>query len=464
MRKIVMSHKKTIVGRIHPAVLAFTVGKDPVLDLALLEADCLGTAAHVAMLAKLPLRPRLFPPAQRRQVTDALLRIMRRGSRGAFRIRSADQDVHLAVERVLTAQLGDLGRRVHTARSRNDQVATDLRLYGKMRMLDIFDESLALIDALLDMARRHVATPMVGRTHLQPAMPSSAGLWFASYAEGLLDDADLLKAAFEMNDRNPLGSAAGYGVPLALDRDATTAALGFREPIRNVLYAATARGKCESAILSALAQTMLTLSRMAEDMTLFCMPEFGYFALPRECSTGSSIMPQKNNPDVYELVRAKAGRVLGCATAATSMVKGLPGGYNRDLQEIKEAYMVGLDTTCDCLRILAFTTPRLEVRAAAMLRGFTPDVFATDRVLERVQQGESFRNAYDHVKARLGELADAEAATEVCRRPCLADPGLREAAARAAELRTFARERRARLHAALAKLLGTAYPDLGDES
>ncbi len=455
-----MNKKKTIVGTISPEVLSFTVGRDPFLDRALLEADCLGTAAHVTMLSKLPLRPRLFSADERRRVVAELIRIMRVGRRGAFDIGEADQDVHLAVERVLTARLGDLGKRVHTARSRNDQVATDLRLFAKMRLFDIMDEALALIDALTDLAVKHARTPMVGRTHLQPAMPSSVGLWAASHAESLLDDLTLIRAAYDVNDRNPLGSAAGYGVPLPLDRDATTASLGFREPIRNVLYAASARGKCESAILSALAQAMLSLSRLAEDMTLFTMPEFGYFSLPRACSTGSSIMPQKNNPDIYELVRAKAGRVLGCATAASAIVKGLPCGYNRDLQEIKEVFMDGLETARACLNILAFTTPKLKVHPEALARGFTPEVFATDRVLDRVRKGESFRTAYDHVKATLGDTAEMDPAASVQTRPCLIDPGFDAMSERARTVSQFVIGERRRFHAALTKLLGVPYPKL----
>ncbi len=455
-----MKTRKTIVGAIDPEALAFTVGKDPVLDLALLEADCLGTAAHVAMLSNLPLKPRLFTANERRKTMAELIRIMRAGRRGAFAIRAEDQDVHLAVERVLTARLGDLGKRVHTARSRNDQVAVDLRLFAKMRLLDIMDAALDLTGALTDFAERHARLPMVGRTHLQPAMPSSVGLWAASFAEGLLDDLILLQAAYEFNDRNPLGSAAGYGAPLPLDRRATAAALGFREAVGNVLHAAAARGKCEAVVLSALAQTMLTLSRLAEDTILYAMPEFGYFSLPRDCTTGSSIMPQKNNPDIYELVRAKAGRVLGDATAAAVIVKGLPNGYNRDLQETKEPFMNGLETVHACLRVLAFATPRLHAHGDALARAFTPDVFATDRVLDLVRQGESFRNAYNRVKARIGETVAADPGAAIRSRPSLRDPGIRAARRRATALRRKVARQRARFHGALTRLLGMPYPAL----
>ena len=458
-----MKKKKTIVGDVHPEVLSFTVGKDPVLDLCLVDADCIGSAAHVTMLSRLPLRPPLFTEKTRKQVISALVDVMRRGRKGTFKITARDQDVHLAVERQLTASLGDLGKKIHTARSRNDQVAVDLRLFGKVELLDICSDAVSLMQALLKLARRHRMVPMVGRTHLQPAMPGSVGLWASAHAESLMDDLHLVKAAYEVNDRCPLGSAAGYGVPLGIDRELTSRLLGFSEPVQNVLYASCARGKCESAILSALAQVMLTLSRLAEDMILYSMPEFRYFRLPAEHCTGSSIMPQKKNPDVLELVRAKTARVLSDAMAAATVLKGAPSGYNRDLQEIKEPYMEGLRTTGQCLRVMALIVDGLEVDRKAMKRAFTAEVFATDRALELVADGKPFRDAYDQVRSDLGSLQAVDPAGAIAKRTHLgagAGLDLDTLVSRARASGRWTRGEQSRYARTVSKLLGVSYPEL----
>ncbi len=397
--------RKTTVGEVDAEVLAYTAGQDRVLDLALVEADCFGTAAHVSMLARLPVKPALLTPADARAVVAELRGIVAAAAAGQFKISLEDQDVHLAVERRLTEKLGDLGKRVHVCRSRNDQVATDLRLYAKTRLLDAADAAAALAGTLIAFAKKHAKVPMVGRTHMQPAMPSSVGLWASAWAESLLDDLALLRTAYELNDRCPLGSAASYGVPLPIDRRLTSDLLGFAAPVHNVLHANQARGKLESIILSALGQAMLTLSRLAQDLILFSMPEFGYFRLPAEFTTGSSIMPQKRNPDVPELLRAKAAKVLAYANLVAEIVRAAPSGYNRDLQETKAPFMEGFELAISSLRILNPLVAGLEVDAAALRRGFGPEVYATDRALELVAQGMPFRDAYHQVKANLDQLA-----------------------------------------------------------
>ena len=397
--------RKTTVGEVDAEVLAYTAGQDRVLDLALVEADCFGTAAHVSMLARLPVKPALLTPADARAVVAELRGIVAAAAAGQFKISLEDQDVHLAVERRLTEKLGDLGKRVHVCRSRNDQVATDLRLYAKTRLLDAADAAAALAGTLIAFAKKHAKVPMVGRTHMQPAMPSSVGLWASAWAESLLDDLALLRTAYELNDRGPLGSAASYGVPLPIDRRLTSDLLGFAAPVHNVLHANQARGKLESIILSALGQAMLTLSRLAQDLILFSMPEFGYFRLPAEFTTGSSIMPQKRNPDVPELLRAKAAKVLAYANLVAEIVRAAPSGYNRDLQETKAPFMEGFELAISSLRILNPLVAGLEVDAAALRRGFGPEVYATDRALELVAQGMPFRDAYHQVKANLDQLA-----------------------------------------------------------
>ncbi len=396
--------QKTTVGVIHAAVLEFTAGRDAELDLALVAADCLGTAAHVIMLSEMPVRPPIISSTECRKVLAALADIVRRAKASRFRISLQDQDVHLAIERELTAELGDLGKKVHTGRSRNDQVAVDMRIYAKQQLLGTLNEVAVLADTLVRFAIEHAADPMVGRTHMQPAMPSSVGLWASAHAESLLDDAALLINAYELNDQCPLGSAASYGVPLPIDRQRVSDLLGFSRPVHNVLYANNARGKMEAIILSALSQVMITVSRLAQDLILYSMPEFGYFALPAEFCTGSSIMPQKRNPDVLELVRAKAARVMAASLAVQDILRSAPSGYNRDIQEAKEPFIEALNTTRACLRILALLAGRLTVNRKALLKGFTPDVFATDRALELVGEGMPFRDAYHHVKTNLGEL------------------------------------------------------------
>jgi argininosuccinate lyase len=457
-----MKKRKTLVGVVDDEVLAFTVGRDQELDLVLAEADCIGTAAHVTMLDTAKGLPRLFRRGQRRAVVTELVGIIRRVRAGRFAIGLDDQDIHLAVERRLTDRLGDVGRRVHTARSRNDQIAVDLRLYAKEQLLGAIEEAAQLADALLRFGHRHRRLPMVGRTHLQPAMPSSVGVWASAHAEGLLDDIGLLRAAYEFNDVSPLGSAAGYGVPLRIDRAMTARLLGFQRPYANVLQASSARGKCESVILGAMAQVMATVGRLAEDLILFSMPEFGYFALPPEFCTGSSIMPQKRNPDVLELTRARATRVAGLAFETLGIVKTLPSGYQRDLQETKEPFIEGVRATRACLRVLARLVGGMKANAAALRAAFGPGVFATDLALELVVAGVPFREAYDRVKADLPALRAADPGRAVARfaRGGGAEVAFGELAARTRAAKAFASNRRRRFYVAISRLLDVRYPEL----
>lgn len=453
--------QKTIVGKIHPDVLSFTVGKDPVLDLDLAVWDCLGTAAHVTMLSRMCVKPAILGTEERSRVVAALVDVIREAQSGRFTITEADQDVHLAVERRLTERLGDLGRKVHTGRSRNDQVAVDIRLHARDQLLGLTEEVAALAEGLVTFGRRHVKVPMVGRTHLQPAMPSSVGLWATAYAETLLDDLVMVEAAYTYNDRCPLGSAAGYGVPLPVDRALTASLLGFAEPHHNVFHASNARGKNEAMILAACGQVMLSLSRLAEDLILFSMPEFGYFVLPPELCTGSSIMPQKYNPDVLELIRAKTAVVLGYGTSVNMILKALPGGYNRDLQETKELYMEGLRVTRASLRIMALMTASLAVRPERLRAGFSAGVFATDRALELVAGGMPFRDAYQYVRSHLDELEAADPDQAIAAKTHVGGTAGLDFAwykARVADVRRWTRERRKHSRTVFGKLLGTAFP------
>lgn len=434
--------RRTTVGVIDADVLGYTAGEDRVLDLGLVEADCMGSAAHVRMLSRLRTAPEqtLLTPAEADQVAEALRGLWEEGREGRFEITLDDQDVHLAIERRLTEKLGDLGKRVHTCRSRNDQVATDLRLWGRAKLAETQLAVAALAKALLKFARKHRKVPMVGRTHMQPAMPSSVGLWASAWAEALTEDAELLETAARLNNRCPLGSAASYGVPLEIDRALTARLLGFDAPVHNVLNANQGRGKMESVQLSALAQVMLTLSRLAQDLILFSMPEFGYFTLPTEFTTGSSIMPQKRNPDVCELMRAKAAKVLADANLVAEIVRATPSGYNRDLQETKAPYMEGFAITLASLRILPPMLAGMTVHEDALRAAFAPSVYATDRALELVAGGMPFRDAYHHVKAHLDELEKRNPDEAIAQKTHLGAPmGLDfdalEAAAKAVEAR-----------------------------
>ena len=455
--------QKTIVGEIDPAVLAFTAGRDRIADGELVEADCIGSAAHVTMLSELNLDTPVLTASDRDRIVERLVGIMKSKRAGKFKIAARDQDVHLAVERWLVRDLGELGRRVHAARSRNDQAATDLRLYAKVQLLDLREETAELALCLLSLASRHARTPMVGRTHMQPAMPSSVGLWASAYAESLLDDLALLDTVYRLNNRCPLGSAAGYGVALPIRRRRTAALLDFERPVRNVIHAGHTRGKCESVILSACLQVMLTLSRFAEDVILFTAPEFGYFELPAGFATGSSIMPQKRNPDVPELIRGRTARVQGALVAVQTLLKALPMGYNRDLQETKEPLLEGLRTVRDCVRVLRPMIKGMKVNRARLEDAFSPSVFATDEALGQVAAGKAFRDAYDAVKANLDAVREDEHRGSALDRFAPggpADPDLAGMKTDAKEVRRTARAQRRVFHRRVSSLLGVRYPDL----
>lgn len=449
-----MKTEKTITGDVDPDVLDYTVGDDPVLDMDLVRWDCLGTAAHVTMLSEMPVTPPVVTQEESARVRAALADVV---ADRFFVVREQDQDVHMAVETRLTETLGDLGKKIHTGRSRNDQVAVDVRLHIKDQLLGLEGELADLAAALVDFGKVHDRVPMVGRTHLQPAMPSSVGVWATGHAEMILDQTANLEAAYTLNDACPLGSAAGYGVPLPLDRQRTSDLLGFARPLHNVFGASMGRGEDEAALLSALAQLMAVLSRLAEDMILFSMPEFGYFTLPRAYCTGSSIMPQKYNPDVLELVRSKTAQVLGLATAALSMLHAMPGGYNRDLQDCKGLYMKGLSITRTTLRILAKFVRGLGIDEAKLRAGFIPGVFATDVALRKVAAGTPWREAYHQVRDNLEALAteDPDAAV-AAKTHAGATAGLDYAlyAGRVAALRTSVAARMEQFEAKMKELLG----------
>ncbi len=405
--------------QLNELVERFTVGRDYLLDLRLVNADCVASLAHAKMLASIG----LLTEAEVDSLRGGLSRIIAESTARSFVIRKEDEDCHTAIENRLTKDLGEVGKKIHTGRSRNDQVMAALRLHARSRLLDLLGAILDLSRALAEFAEKHQAVPMAGRTHMQLAMPSSVGLWAASYAELLLDDYSLVEQAFTLNDRSPLGSAASYGVPLPLDREMVARLLGFSGIQNNVLAVNNSRGKLEAVILDSLDQVGLTLSKFAQDLVLFSMPEFGYFRLPEELCSGSSIMPQKRNPDGLELLRAKSSTLSAAATQVKSIIRGLTSGYNRDFQETKEPFLRGLSLAHECLQIARLTVERLEVDEARLRAAFTPDIFATDAALEQVRAGASFRDAYRKVAANLGELAGRDPAEAIEQRTSSGNTG-----------------------------------------
>lgn len=368
----------------------YTAGDEVGLDNRLVEADVWGSMAHARMLNSIG----ILTDAEAEALLAGLAHILDRYHAGAFVVVPEDEDVHTKVENYLTATVGDAGKKIHTARSRNDQVLVDLRLWAKGALLDTMDAVLDCAVAFARFAAREQWTPMPGYTHMQRAMPSSAGLWAAAFAESLVDDLDMLKTAYRLNDQNPLGSAASYGVNLPIDRQMTTDLLGFAHTQNNVLYAQNTRGKFEGACVQALAQVMLDLSKFAQDMMLFLTSEYNFFRIAETLATGSSIMPQKRNPDVMELVRGRAQVVLAAQTQIFGLLSGLPSGYNMDFGETKGPTMRAFDVTNEALAVCALTLAHTTVNAVATRAASTPELYATDQAYALVANGVPFRDAY----------------------------------------------------------------------
>lgn len=411
-------------------VETFTVGNDYVLDLDLLPADAVCSIAHVKTLR----RAGILEEDVAAEIVAALSEVVAAAGEGRFPIGRDQEDGHTAIEAFLTDRLGDAGKRVHTGRSRNDQVLTALRLYTKDSLLQLRRATLSLADRFAEFAERHAAVPMVGRTHLQPAMPSTVGLWADHYAALLEDDAAGFADALRRTDRCPLGAAAGYGVPLDLDREYTARILGFREAQDNVIAAIDGRGKEEASVIAAVVQTALTLSRFAQDVILFSLPEVGYFRLDQELCSGSSIMPQKRNPDIFELMRARCSRPLGYLQQVASLTIALPSGYNRDVQDTKEPLLRSLADGIELVAVAQRGLEGITVDEDALRRGFHPGVFATDAALERVAAGIPFRDAYREVAESIELLTDRDPATTIGNRTALGTAGNLRATARRSRL------------------------------
>ena len=371
----------------------YTVGHDRELDLYLAQDDVLGSMAHVTMLASIGLIGKDELPTLLTELKD----IYRQALKGDFVIEEGIEDVHSQVELMLTRRLGETGKKIHSGRSRNDQVLVDLKLFTRRQLRNIVNDVIELFEALQEQSERYKDILMPGYTHLQVAMPSSFGLWFGAYAESLVDDMMMLHAAYRQANRNPLGSAAGYGSSFPLDRTMTTRLLGFESMDYNVVYAQMCRGKMERNVAYALSSVAGTVAKMAYDACLFNSQNFNFVKLPRECTTGSSIMPHKKNPDVFELTRAKCNKLQALPQQIMLIMNNLPSGYFRDLQIIKEVFLPAFEELSDCLRMSTYIVRRMEVNRDILNDTRYDLMFSVEKVNRLVVDGTPFRDAYKQV-------------------------------------------------------------------
>ena len=378
---------------INKEIERFTVGRDREMDMYLAKYDVLGSMAHITMLESIG----LLEKDELTQLLAELKNIYQACERGEFVIEDDVEDVHSQVEMLLTRKLGDMGKKIHSGRSRNDQVLVDLKLFTRHQLKDIAYEVKSLFDELIAKSEQYKNVLMPGYTHLQVAMPSSFGLWFGAYAESLADDLLFLQAAYRMTNRNPLGSAAGYGSSFPLNRNMTTQLLGFDSMDYNVVYAQMGRGKMERNVGFAIATIAGTLAKMAFDACMFNSQNFSFVKLPKECTTGSSIMPHKKNPDVFELIRAKSNKLQALPQQVTLIMNNLPVGYFRDLQIIKEVFLPAFDELKDCLEMAAYIINKIEVNEHILDNPMYDPMFSVEEVNRLAANGMPFRDAYKKV-------------------------------------------------------------------
>ena len=375
------------------AVEAFTVGKDPELDNVLIPYDCKASIAHARMLGEMG----YLENNEVGKLVMELENIITFHREDNFTIKVSQEDCHTAIEEYLVEQLGDVGKKIHTARSRNDQVLTALRLYYKEVLQEIIDLGEGWIKVLGKFGEENYDVSFPGYTHMQKAMPSSMAMWAGAYVDGMKDDLSMLKSVAKLIDQSPLGSAAGYGVPIKIDKEMTAKEMGFDRVQNNPIYCQLSRGKFELSILHGLGQIMLTINRLASDLILYSMTEFGYISLPEEFCTGSSIMPQKKNPDVLELLRGSYHIISGYETQVKGLTANLISGYNRDIQLSKEPVMRGINLGIDCFKISAAVIEALKVNKDICDAAMTDELFETEKAYKLVEKGIPFREAYRQV-------------------------------------------------------------------
>lgn len=379
----------------------FTIGKDRELDVMLAKADVLGNMAHLKMLHHIG----LISDGELKDLAQGLKDIFAEIEQGKFHIEAGIEDIHSQIECLLTRKCGEAGKKIHTGRSRNDQVLTDLKLFTRTALIDVLQQVTSLFHLLMEKAEANKDILMPGYTHLQIAMPSSFGMWFSAYAESLADDLLMLKAAYDMVNTNPLGSGAGYGSSVPLNRTMTTRLLGFGDLAYNSVYAQMQRGKMEKNVLFALATVATTLGKLAADVCLFACGNFGFLRLPDRFTTGSSIMPHKKNPDIFELIRAKTNRIQSLPTQMAMLCANLTSGYFRDMQLSKEIYLPAFKELTDCLFMTEMVLKEIELNPLILQDKKYSYLFTVEEVNDRVAAGIPFREAYRMVaeKVQLGE-------------------------------------------------------------
>lgn len=375
----------------------FTVGNDRELDLVLAKYDALGSIAHAKMLGSIG----LLTNEETNSLVEALEQIITDVAAGQFEIEDSFEDVHSKIEYLLTEKLGDAGKKIHTARSRNDQVLVDVNLYLKDVVTDFKTQVKGLFDLLMDLAKQHQNVLLPGYTHLQIAMPSSFGMWFSAYAETLIDDISMLNAALAIVDQNPLGSAAGYGSSFPINRSFTTAELGFKTLKFNSVAAQMSRGKSEKSVAFAMSSVAATLAKFSMDVCLYMSQNFDFIGLPAHLTTGSSIMPHKKNPDVFELIRGKCNKIQALPYEITLITNNLPSGYHRDLQLLKEGLFPAIQILKACLDIALFSIKDIQVKEHILNDKKYDYLFTVDTLNEMVVAGMPFRDAYKAVAEQL---------------------------------------------------------------
>lgn len=371
----------------------FTVGNDAELDMALAQYDVLGSLAHIEMLESIGLLEKDELSVLQKELKNIHAEVLAED----FSIEDGVEDIHSQVEMLLTERLGDVGKKIHSGRSRNDQVLVDLKLYTRSEVRTVVENTSNLVKTLLGLSDKYKDVLIPGYTHLQVAMPSSFGLWFGAYAESLVDDLNVVLAAYKVTNKNPLGSAAGYGSSFPINRTKTTELLGFEDLHYNVVYAQMSRGKTERIVAYALASIASTLSRLSMDFCLYMNQNFGFISLPKHLTTGSSIMPHKKNPDVFELIRGKCNLISVLPMSISALTNNLPSGYHREMQLIKEQFFPAFETLNDCLEMTAFMLDNAEIKEDILKDPKYKYVFSVEVVNNLVLQGVPFRDAYKQV-------------------------------------------------------------------
>ena len=377
----------------------FTVGNDRVLDLRLARYDIMGSKAHIRMLESIG----LLGKDELTALLDALDGIAASVEDGSFVLEPDVEDIHSQVELLLTRQLGEIGKKIHSGRSRNDQVLVDIKLFLRDELLSVRDELRLLFAELQKLSEKHKEVLLPGYTHAQIAMPSSFGLWFGAYAEALVSDVCMLHGAYKVVNSNPLGSGAGYGGSFPLDREMTTQLLGFAVPDYNSVAAQLGRGKAEKCVASAIGSVALTLNKLASDCCMYMSPNYGFIKFPDALTTGSSIMPHKKNPDVWEVMRARCNRIMAVENEISLMCSNMPHGYHRDYQLLKDVLFPALESMHECLRMAAFMLEHIEVNEHILDNPIYKYMFTVEEVNSRVLAGTPFRDAYRQVGEEVNE-------------------------------------------------------------